>query len=160
MDYTSDNTRDYRGLSKSLYHEAMKLGLCKDWQCIWPEETDVYTLLSMLKDGIEFCIEHDFPSCGLVKRFATDEELRESGIFIGANVDGEFGSGVYVLMGSCSGTIRFRRWSAATIYLRHDSDIRIVADEGSRIHIRLYDNAGVETEKNGSARVVVRDHRI
>ena len=68
-------------------------------------------------------------------------------------------SGIYILNGECSGSIRFAPWTAVTVYVRHTSNVRIIAGDFAKVFVRLYDEAEVETEAEEGAVVRVYDRR-
>ena len=146
-------------LNQELKETAVGYGLCKHWQGMWSHYFYSDELIDMFIKGQDFCIEHDYPSLDFIRRNFSATDLQSNGVYVDAEIDSVLPSGTYVVMGESHGTMRFGRWTAAVVYLRHYSEIRLVADEMSKVQIRLYDNATVETEAAETARVKTYDRR-
>ncbi len=137
-----------------LRSSAIALGLCQKWQGEWHDNLTNSQLISMFRRGQDFCIEHDFPPLDYIREAFPESDLRRGGVYLDADLcDPEsqspesaltLGNGTFIFLGSCRGAVRFPRWSAAVLYVRHDSRIRVEADEFSRIQIHLYDSAEAE----------------
>lgn len=146
-------------LSETLKQQAVDLGLCKPWTEAWGD-CDQQELIDKYVRGIDFCIEHQYPSNEFIKANFARALLNRNLIFVDEHIDmKEARSGVYVINGECSGTIRFPQWAAATIYVRHRSKIRIEADGFTKVFIRVYDGAEVDVSQQGGAIAMVYDKR-
>lgn len=139
-----------------LKAEAVGLGLCDKWRDEWSSGLDDGALVEKFKDGIDFCILHDWPSCAWVKEHFDSGLLAEHGVF----VDDDLGNSVaehkqasYVLMGGCRGVLRFGGFDVATVYVRHRCDVEIVVDGLACVDVRVYDDAHVVVSGD-SARAV------
>lgn len=147
-------------ISDILKQEAVNLGLCKPWTEAWADNSDQQTLIDKYKKGIDFCIEHQYPSSDFIKANFDRGLLNANLIFVDEYVDMDMApSGIYILNGECTGRIRFAPWVAATIYVRHSSEITIVAEDFAKVFVRLYDEADVEVDSDESAVVKVYDRR-
>lgn len=148
-------------LSETLKHEAIGRALCAKWQNEWADDSDQQTLIDKYKCGLDFVIKQgEWPTNEFIKANFDRELLHDNLIFVDEDIDLECApSGIYVLNGECSGRLWFGQWAVATIYVRHSSKIRIEADRFAKIFVRLYDNAEVEYNINGSAVVKVYDRR-
>lgn len=146
-------------LSETLKHQAVDLGLCKPWTEAWGE-CDQQELIDKFVKGIDFCLERNWPSNDFIKANFDRDLLNANLIFVDEYVDMDMApNGIYILNGECSGRIRLAPWAAATFYLRHSSKITIVADNFSKVFVRLYDEADVEVDSDESAMVKVYDRR-
>lgn len=148
-------------LSETLKHEAIGRALCAKWQSEWADDSDQQTLIDKYKRGIDFIIKQgEWPTNDFIKANFDRELLHDNLIFVDEDIDLECApSGIYILNGKCSGVLRFGEWAAATIFVRHNSKIRIEADSFAKVFVRLYDNADVECGYNESAVVKVYDRR-
>lgn len=147
-------------ISDILKREAIDLGLCPQWTEEWADGSDQQTLIDKYKRGIDFCLERDWPTPEFIKDNFDRALLNRNLIFVDEHIDvKEARSGVYVINGECSGTIRFPQWAAATIYVRHRSKIRIEADGFAKVFIRVYDGAEVDVSQQGGAIAMVYDKR-
>lgn len=146
-------------LSETLKQQAVDLGLCRPWTEAWGD-CDQQELIDKYKKGIDFCIDKQYPSNEFIKANFDRALLNENLIFVDEHINLETApSGIYVINGECTGRIWFGKWAAATIFVRHNSKIRIEADRYAKVFVRLYDNAEVECDYDESAVVKVYDRR-
>ena len=148
-------------LSDILKNEAVERNLCAQWTTEWADDSDQQTLIDKYKCGLDFIIKQgEWPTNEFIKANFDRELLHKNLIFVDEDIDMECApSGIYVLNGECSGKLWFGEWAAATVFVRHDSKIRIEADRFAKIFVRLYDNADVECDYAESAIVKVYDRR-
>lgn len=147
-------------LNETLRAQAIRLGLCAGWQKDWSADRQPSELIDMFKRGQDFCISNDWPTTDQIRDSFTDDQLRAEGIFLDApDLDLTIQNGTYIFLGESSGTVRFPRWSAAIIYLRHDSDLRIEAADFSRIRVYLHDSAQASPFAAESATIRIHDRR-
>ena len=146
-------------LSETLKQQAVDLGLCRPWTEAWGD-CDQQELSDKYKKGIDFCIDKQYPSNEFIKANFDRDLLNANLIFVDEYLDFDMmPSGIYILNGECSGSIRFAPWTAATIYVRHKSNVTIIADDFAKVFVRLYDEAEAETEAEESAVVRVYDRK-
>ena len=146
-------------LSETLKQQAVDLGLCRPWTEAWGN-CDQQELIDKYKKGIDFCIDKQYPSNEFIKANFDRALLNANLIFVDEHLDFDMmPSGIYILNGECSGSIRFAPWTAATVYVRHKSNVTIIADDFAKVFVRLYDEAEVEAEAEEGAVVRVYDRR-
>lgn len=146
-------------LSETLKQQAVDLGLCRPWTEAWGN-CDQQELIDKYKKGIDFCIDKQYPSNEFIKANFDRDLLNANLIFVDEHIRlDDAPSGIYILNGECSGSIRFAPWTAATVYVRHTSNVRIIAGDFAKVFVRLYDGAEVETEAEESAVVKVYDRK-
>lgn len=127
-------------LSNKLKKQAVSLGLCEKWTNGWGNPSKDELVEKYIK-GIDFCIEHNYPGNDFIKKhFGVTAE--KYGIFTDKFIE-LYNPDITVLNGSCVGSIVFDGYSVGTIYIRHDSNVRIVCRDQAFISIRLYDKAFV-----------------
>lgn len=148
-------------LSEILKREAVERNLCDKWTAEWANDSDQQTLIDKYVTGIDFIIKQgEWPTNEFIKANFDQELLHDNLIFVDEDINlKDAPSGVYIFNGECSGTLRFEQWAAATIYVRHNSKIRIETDSFDKIFVRLYDNAEVDCDIDESAVVKVYDRR-
>lgn len=148
-------------LSETLKQQAVKRGLCAKWTAEWSDNSDPQTLIDKYKRGLDFVIKQgEWPTNEFIKANFDCDLLNENLIFVDERLDfNMMPSGIYILNGECSGTIRFAPWTAATVYVRHTSNVRIVADDFAKVFVRLYDEAEVVVDSDKSAVVKIYDRR-
>lgn len=140
--------------------EGISLGMCEDGIKGWHADSSQQELIDKFKEYIDFCQRHDWPSCDFIKTNFDRDLLHKNLIFVDEHIDLDNApSGVYIVNGECSGTIRLAPWSVATIYLRHTSHVRIEAGDFSRVFVRLYDDSDTVTKAGEGTAVKVYDRR-
>ena len=146
-------------LSETLKQQAVDLGLCRPWTEAWGD-CDQQALIDKFVNGIDFCLERNWPTPEFIKANFDRNLLNANLIFVDEYLDFDMmPSGIYILNGECSGSIRFAPWTAATVYVRHTSNVKIIAGDFAKVFVRLYDEAEVETEAEEGAVVKVYDRR-
>lgn len=147
-------------LNEELRTQAIKNGLCAAWRHSWESDKTQQELIDMYVKGIDFSLLHDWPSVNFIKANFDRELLNRNLLFVDEDIDLDNApSGVYVLNGECSGIIRLAPWAVATLYLRHNTNIRIIAGDFARVFVRLYDNADATVNAGESTVVKVYDRR-
>jgi hypothetical protein len=63
-------------LSIELRNMAREAGLCDQWFGEWNDDSDNTTLFDKYKRGIDFCIEHGYPTNEFIKSHWDKEMLR------------------------------------------------------------------------------------
>ena len=146
-------------LSETLKQQAVDLGLCRPWTKAWGD-CDQQELIDKFIKGIDFCIERNWPTPAFIKANFDRDLLNANLIFVDEHLDFDMmPSGVYVINGECSGSIRFAPWTAATVYVRHSSNVSIFAGDFAKVFVRLYDDAEAEVESGECAMAKVYDRR-
>lgn len=147
-------------LSETLKQQAISLGLCAKWTSEWADDSDQQTLIDKYVRGIDFSLAYNWPSNDFIKANFDRDLLHKNLIFVDEQIDLDNApSGVYIVNGECSGTIRLAPWSVATLYLRHDTNVQIEAGDFARVFIRLYDNSNATVSAAENAIVKVYDRR-
>ena len=148
-------------LSDILKQEAVERNLCSQWTAEWADDSDQQALIDKYVRGIDFVIKQgEWPTNEFIKANFDRELLHDNLIFVDEDIDlKEAPNGVYILNGECSGVIRFNSWAAATVYVRHNSNVTIIADDFAKVFVRVYDEADAEVVELDEAVVKVYDRR-
>lgn len=137
---------------QKLKEDGIAHGMCQKMQDEWKEGLSGEGLFRMYFRGMDFCIEHDWPSLETIHEFFSAEELAEHGIYI-ANGTSEGQSNVAVL-GDAEVHIYVKPFDVCDIYVRHNSKVYIHLSTGSYCYISILDNSEVHVvEKEGGARI-------
>ena len=145
-----------KGLSERLKGEAVKLGLCEQWQGEWPDGASKDDMAEKFVRGQDFCIKHDWPSVKVIKRHFGDVMHRH-----GVYADEEFyisNKPMLILVGKCEGHVVIDGRHTSTIYVRHTSRLHIKADGEARVFVSVYDDGVVEAEAEEYAKIFVYRH--
>ena len=139
-------------ISEELKQTAIDLNLCKEWTDGWlnPNLDD---LCQMFITGIDFCIKNDYPSLKYIKQNFGDVACKH-GIFVDSEINLN-NPDIAILMGATKGSIELSGYVSRDIYVRHDSEVHIKVKDKAKAFIRVFDNAKVIVENEGSSRVFV-----
>lgn len=145
-------------LREILKCQAESLKACKKGLRNFPDTEQ--GMIERWKQNIDFAIENNFPSVDVIRENFDRSLLHENLIFVDEHLNlDDAPSGVYVINGECSGTLHFREWAAATVYVRHSSKVSIISEDFTKVFVRVYDEADVNVCDVGDAVVKVYDRR-
>lgn len=133
-------------LNETLKAEAIAIGLCQQWQNDWVTNKSSVDLIEMYKRGIDFCIDHEWPSCDWIISHFDKAELRDRNIFVGES-GGEIvlSNGVAVVRDCREVSISIPRNSVVTLHCQRNGHISVTLHKGARAFIHLHDTpAAVE----------------
>lgn len=142
------------GKSEYLREEAVGLGLCEQWRGEWLDGQGDDELIDKFKTGIDFCILHDWPSVEYIKGHFGKDVLHGHGVFVDDNLGNgvaghpTVGGGSVVLLGRCTGRLRFGGFDVATVYVRHECDVEIVVSDFARVDVRVYEHGNATVVGN------------
>ena len=136
---------DIHEINQILREQAIKAGLCKDWQeRIWNKDLSLTQLLLIYKRGIDFSLKQEWFDYGFIKKVFPMEELHENLIYMDEEVDiRDAESGTWVFLGECTGSIVFKDFSIGNLYVRHNSEISVRSVDFAKVFISVYDEAEV-----------------
>ena len=131
---------------------AIGLGMCERFSRQWVEDLDAGRLLEMYKEGLDFCMEHDFPSNADILACFDRDVLRSHHIYVDER-DGCFGgfSDICVVQGDSDLEFRFGGYDYVTIYVRHRSRVRVVAGGYSIVNLVVFDDGEVSYSEDGGS---------
>ena len=69
-------------LNSELRGHAVSYGLCTQWQGDWQNNKSQQELIGMYIRGIDFCIEHDYPTVEYIKGNFDRSLLHQNHIFL------------------------------------------------------------------------------
>ena len=145
-------------ISEELKRQAVSLNLCQEWTDEWKSWEDKQALIDKYLRGIDFCIKHDYPTLSYIKENFEKELLAENRIFADEDLSLNNMSGVYVLLGKCTGSLEIGGFGVCTIYVRHESDVKIRASKLANVFVNVHDRGKVEVEQIGCSKAYVYMH--
>lgn len=140
-------------LSDRMKSEAVSLGLCAQWTAEWEDKSSKDAMVEKFVDGIDFCIKHDWPSCGIMKKYFGDV-IHGHGVYVDESVHMR-NPKMVVLNGVCDASISFDGFAVGTVYVRHKSKLRISVGGFAKVRVCLYDDGDVSSLMSGNGRCVV-----
>lgn len=145
-----------RGLSEKLRGEAVALGLCAQWAAEWADDASGDELVEKFVRGIDFCIEHDWPSVKVMKE-CFGGVIHAHGVYADENVECR-NAPVAVLNGCCVADISYSGTAAGDVYVRHSSEARVAVHGLARCFVSVYDEGEVSVECDEGAKCFVYLH--
>ena len=131
-------------LNSILKERARSLGLCDQWFGEWKSDESQDELVEKYKKGLDFSIKRDYPGNDFIKKYFDSNILHRHNVYVDERVPVKGESGVWVINGQCNGVIVFDEWSAATLYIRHNSKLKVVCAGHSKVFISVFDQSEVE----------------
>lgn len=143
-------------LSDEMKISARTIGLCDEWYGEWKDNSSKDEMIQKFVRGIDFCIEHDFPSVKIMKeRFG--DRMHYHGVYADEKVT--LNNDIKVILnGSCDAKAEYNSHGTGDIYVRHNSILHIEACDNARVFINVYDNAKVDAVQSGKAKIFVYLH--
>ena len=141
-------------LSHTLKQQATVLHACHKGLREWPSTPQ--GLIERWKRHLDFAIDRDFPSTGFIRDHFDPDLLHRNLIYLDEHITLDHApGGTYVILGQCTGTLIFKEWAAATIYLRHASRITIIAQDHAKVFVHHHDQAQASTCTLHQARIKI-----
>ena len=140
-------------LSERMKSEAIDLGLCQKWTEEWKVGTPKDEMVRKFIRGIDFCIEHDWPSVQVIKRDFGDV-IHNHGVYADENVEA-YNAPMVILNGECVADLEYTWTAAGEVYVRHNSEANIHVKGVARCFVSVYDKGEVNVECDEGARCFV-----
>lgn len=140
-------------LSDKMKQEAVSLGLCAQWTSEWKDNTSKDEMVEKFITGLDFCIQHNFPSTDVMKKHFGDV-IHAHGVYVDEMVYVSHPKTV-VLNGHCRGTICCDGFDASNIYVRHDTNVTIRVNGHAYVHVSMYDKSKINISCAPSAKCFV-----
>ena len=143
-------------LSLTLRDMAVAIGACEQIMNQWKDSDDADTLLDRYIRTLDFAIDKDFPPLDFIVENFEIADLHKHNIFINEVVQlKDADHGIYVFLGSCSGSVRANGLKAVTLFIRHNSRIDVMAGDGARGQGRLCEKGSCTETMDGISRISV-----
>lgn len=123
-----------------LRRRAARLGACRQALDAWPRTKE--ELCAFYFAYIGFCVEHDFPTCEVLKRHF-DGVMQRHHIFVEGVID-RHNPRRLSAGGSAHGTVRYDGFQVGWVYVRHNARLRVEASEHAMVFVYVHDRAEVE----------------
>lgn len=131
-------------LNTYVLARAMQNNICTPWAEKISHARSVDDLLKMYVAGIDFCLEHDFPSNADLVTLGGDH-INQYGIYVDQTIkltDRPF----IVLLGRSSGTVKYSGFNTAQIFLKHNSSSNILVQGNASVIIDCFDDSVLNIE--------------
>jgi len=138
---------------KELAKEAQTKGICTPGMKKILQSNDKEALLNYYIEGLDFCLEHDFPSNDYLKTEGSDL-LAIKGIYIDEDI-ATVNDRRLVLLGKCKGHVVANEYSVMDVFVKHESTVQLYANDHSFVRIDCFDTVNVQIYASGNAKIVV-----
>ncbi len=138
-------------IDKKLKREAIKAGLCKEWQDSW-EETG---LIEKYLRGITWAMERDYPSYKLMSKMK--DALNRNGVYNQEKLSIKCDRETYVFNG-CDVYFEIGGYQVCRIYIGRGSKVKVNAKGNSILYIDSY-GGEVQVDKEGDAFFRIWEHK-
>ncbi len=147
-------------LNISLREMARMQGLCDQWYSEWGDNDSLDDCLDRYIRGFDFVQERDWPPLEFIRKHFDKELLHKHHIYLDEKVAiNHAESGFYVFLGDCTGYIHADGYCAATIYLKHNSNIKVTVADAARLFLHYFDKSSGVVKEIGCGRIRCYDKR-
>lgn len=144
-------------MNKELRSQAISLGLCNEWQKMWENDWSKEKMIERMYKGLDFCLEHHWPSNEFITNNFDTDFLRQNNIFVNDKYS-VINPKQSLILGNSDVTFRYNAWGNGSVHVRDNSSLKIFAKNRSFVLVHLYDNAYIEAKQSDKAKIVLIKH--
>lgn len=144
-------------LNEELREKAIRLGLCRQWQRDWREDWSKKVMVDKFFEGIDFCIENNYPSNDFIKTNFELDFLRKEGVY----VDDKYSNmnlANAAVFGLSDVTLRYSAMRSGRIWVKDNAKLRIVSHNFAFVMVHIFDDAKIVVERFDKSNVVLVVH--
>lgn len=141
-------------LNQYILDRAKANGICTDWASLIENAGSKAELMDMYVKGIDFCLEHNFPTNADLLEQMGDEGLSNYGVYIDSTrqlINPSF----LVALGECAITSDWSCYSTAQAYVKHNSKLSCQINDNAFVVIDCFDSSIVEVIANKESKVLI-----
>lgn len=138
---------------KELAKEAKRKGICQEWYSELKRLDNKEAMLEMYMRGIDFCLSNDYPDNDFMRK-NFDEIMEKFGIFLDDSIV-LVNVKKCVALGNTKGSVEITNFGTSEIFVKHNSELTIIAKGDSFVMIDLFDNATIHVRAQDRAKVCV-----
>lgn len=143
-------------LNNELAKQAKIHGICDDWYLQLKNETEIDKMIEMYIKGIDFCLSNNFPSNDFIRKNFKGK-MESHGIYLDEDFN-VVSMPKVVSLGKCGGIIEADNFDICEIFIKNESNIKVIARANSFIMIDIFDNTNLEIVASDNARVCVNHY--
>lgn len=147
---------DMNSITKQLAKRAKEHGICKPWYDELITLEDKEALVEMYIKGLDFCLEHDYPSNDFIREHFKGI-MEKQGVFLDDAIELKNPSKC-IALGDTKGNVKADGYAVTELWVKHDSALNVVAKGNSFVMIDVYDSAVVNVYADDRAKVCVNRH--
>ncbi len=141
-------------MTKTLAKNAKKKGICTEWHGRILNSHTKDALIGLYLDGIDFCLANDYPAIDFIEANFSRQKLEANGIYVNGEIKAE-NVAKTVCLGKTHGNIKVDAYNTAEIFVKHDSEICILARGNAFVMVDVFDDANVMVSAADNAKVCV-----
>ncbi|KUY20920.1 Uncharacterised protein [Elizabethkingia miricola] len=135
---------------KEVIKLAVERGICKEWRNKM-SKASIEDYCKMFFKGSDWAMEKDFPSLGLLRKYKTTSHY---GLYTDAKAKKKNAKQI-AFFGESNSELEYDEHHIGEIYIRHKSNIKIIAKDYCFLIITIADGATVEIEAEENTKVTV-----
>ncbi|MCL1658599.1 hypothetical protein M2T79_18490 [Elizabethkingia miricola] len=135
---------------KDVIKLAAEKGICKPWREDMAKAT-MKEYCEMFFKGSDWAMENDFPSLGLLRKYKTTSHY---GLYTDAQLKTKNAKQI-AFFGESVAELEYNEYNIGEVYIRHKSNVKIIAKDNSIVYVTVADGATVEIESTENAKVTV-----
>ena len=139
--------------SAEMAEMATRKGICKEgFERIASCDT-IEEMLHYFIEGIDFCLEHDFPSKEHLLKYGSGL-IEKYGIWVDWDVVG-INERTTVLLGHSTAHLSYNGHSVSQLFIKHQSEAKVKAFDDSYLVIDCFENSKLHVIAEGASRVII-----
>lgn len=143
---------------KELARKAKADGICKPWynELVKLHDSDVAAMAEMYLKGIDFCLANNYPDNEFLRTHFKGK-MEQYGVFLDDNINIE-NKPKCVCLGASHGRVVTNGFEVCEIFIKHDSELNVIAKDNAFVMIDVFDNAVVNVYASDRAKVCVNSY--
>ncbi len=140
-------------IGRELAKQAKVKGICQEWYADLTYTNDTDRLLDMYLKGIDFCLKNDYPSNDYIRKNFKGK-MEKFGVHLDESLTVVNESKV-VALGACSGTVEIKGYGVSEVFIKHTSDIVVVARDNAFVMVDMFDDSSLNIIAVDNAKVCI-----
>lgn len=155
--YLCENFLSMNRLNKELRDTAIGYGLCQQWQDEWNRDYTDKELIGKFFDGMDFCIEHGYPTNEFIKKNFGKDFLRENNVLVDDKYSLLNPTNTAVF-GDSVATARYNAFHSGRIWCKDNAKVNVMASGYSFVIVHAFGSAVINVTANDSSKIVLVRH--
>lgn len=143
-------------LSKELARQAKAKGICTPWHNVLLKLQNKEAMVKMYLKGIDFCLANNYPPNDFIREHFKGV-MEEQGVFLDDSIK-VVNMPKCVCLGTTCGSIEAAGYEVCEIYVKHNSELNVIAKDNAFVMIDIYDDAIISVYASDRAKVCVNHH--
>ena len=148
---------EIKQINDQLRNDAIKFGLCQQWQDEWKEDWSQEKMVEKMFKGIDFCLKYRYPSNQFIKDNFDLDFRRKSNVLVDDRYS-LLNPPYALILGDSKATIRLNGRKSSIIYIHDWSRVELYASGSSFAIVHLLGDSRIEVEKKDRAHIAVISH--